>query len=91
MKNFLSLGLTEEHVRKAFARHPYFMSASDDKRCLAGLRIMCPTPQKCSEKLPRRTVLNLLASRGVIKRGIKLNHLTKTELKFTGTYITSYQ
>jgi hypothetical protein len=31
MQNFLSLGWTEEQVRKAFVRHPYCMSVSEDK------------------------------------------------------------
>ncbi|TVU06406.1 hypothetical protein EJB05_49619, partial [Eragrostis curvula] len=74
MKNFLSLGWTEEQVRKAFARHPYCMSASEDKRVL-----------------PRCTVLNLLASTGVIKQVIKVSHLMMTEKRFAEKYITTYQ
>ncbi|TVU06405.1 hypothetical protein EJB05_49618 [Eragrostis curvula] len=74
IKNFLSLGWTEEQVRKAFARHPYCMLASEDKRVL-----------------PRYTVLNLLASTGVIKQGIKVSHLIMTEKRFAGRYITTYQ
>ncbi|TVU06404.1 hypothetical protein EJB05_49617, partial [Eragrostis curvula] len=106
IKNFLSLGWTEEQVRKAFARHPYCMLASEDKvgqlmRFYAEKLGWTPedvysNPVLLSfsyenRVLPRYTVLNLLASTGVIKQGIKVSHLIMTEKRFAGRYITTYQ
>ncbi|KAK3123299.1 hypothetical protein QOZ80_8AG0628180 [Eleusine coracana subsp. coracana] len=105
MENFLSLGWTEEQVRKAFVRHPYCMAVSDDKvRQLMKFFTeklgwtpeyvaMCPTVLSFSyEKriLPRCMVMNLLASKGAIKSGIKQSHLMIAEKKFVEKYITTY-
>jgi mTERF domain-containing protein, mitochondrial len=106
MQNFLSLGWTEEQVRKAFVRHPYCMSVSEDKvRQLMTFFVeklgwtpeyvsACPTALSFSyEKrvLPRCTVLSLLALRCVIKPGIKMSRLMMSEKKFVQRYITTYQ
>ncbi|XP_062195406.1 uncharacterized protein LOC133898737 [Phragmites australis] len=105
MENYLSLGWTEEQVRRAFVRHPYCMSASDDKvrqlmRFLAEKLGWSPeyvssSPTVLSfsyEKrvLPRCAVLDILASTGAIK-GIRMNHLTMSEKKFMEKYVTKYQ
>ncbi|KAL6900997.1 hypothetical protein ACP4OV_005673 [Aristida adscensionis] len=105
MNNYLSLGWTEEQVKRAFIRHPYCMSVSDDKvrqlmrffseklgwtpEYVAG----APTVLSFSyEKriLPRCAVLDILKSIGIIKQ-IKLTHLTMTEIKFKEKYVTRYQ
>ncbi|XP_062190972.1 uncharacterized protein LOC133894818 [Phragmites australis] len=106
MDNYLSLGWTEEQVRRAFVRHPYCMSVSDDKvRQLMQFfaeklgwspEYVSSSPTLLSfsyEKrvLPRCMVLDILASRGIIKQGIKLSHLTMSEKKFEEKYVTRYQ
>uniref|UniRef100_A0A0A9HSV6 Uncharacterized protein n=1 Tax=Arundo donax TaxID=35708 RepID=A0A0A9HSV6_ARUDO len=106
MENYLSLGWTEEQVRWAFVRHPYCMSVSDDKvRQLMQFfaeklgwspEYVSLSPAALSlsyEKrvLPRCTVMDILASRGVIKQGIKLSHLMMPEKKFVEKYVTRYQ
>ncbi|OEL37631.1 hypothetical protein BAE44_0001350 [Dichanthelium oligosanthes] len=106
IENYLSLGWTEEQVRRAFIRHPYCMSVSDDKV----RQLMCFFSEKLGwnpeyvssspivlsfsyEKrvLPRYKVLNILVSRGVIKKGIKMSKLVISEKQFMERYVSRYQ
>ncbi|EMS54867.1 Polyubiquitin [Triticum urartu] len=94
--NYLSLGWTEELVKLAFVRHPYCMSVSDDKvRRISHFfadklgwspEYVSASPMLISlsyEKrlLPRYQVLDILVSRGVIRR-IRISHLILGEKKF---------
>ncbi|KAL6644301.1 hypothetical protein ACP70R_015909 [Stipagrostis hirtigluma subsp. patula] len=106
LDNYLSLGWTQEQVRDAFIRHPYCMSVSDEKvRQLMRFfseklgwspEYVSSSPTVLSfsyEKriLPRCVVVDILVSRGVIKKGIKLSHLTMPETKFMDLYVTRYK
>lgn len=106
VENYLSLGWTQEQVMRAFIRHPYCMSVSDNKvRQLMGFLseklgwdpeyvTSCPTVLSFSyEKrvLPRYKVLKILLSRGVLKNGIRMGHLTISEKKFMENYVTRHQ
>ncbi|KAM3404966.1 hypothetical protein ACQJBY_007830 [Aegilops geniculata] len=103
--NYLSLGWTEELVKLAFVRHPYCMSVSDDKvRRVSHFfadklgwspEYVSASPMLISlsyEKrlLPRYQVLDILVSRGVIRR-IRISHLILGEKKFMEKYVTGYQ
>lgn len=103
--NYLSLGWTEELVKLAFVRHPYCMSVSDDKvRRISHFfadklgwspEYVSASPMLISlsyEKrlLPRYQVLDILVSRGVIRR-IRISHLILGEKKFMEKYVTGYQ
>ncbi|KAF0906550.1 hypothetical protein E2562_011530 [Oryza meyeriana var. granulata] len=106
MDNYLSLGWTEKQVLEAFVRHPYCMSVSNDKvkriwQFLAkklgwspGYVAGSPMVLSLSYErriLPRFMVLNLLASRGVFNRNIKINHMIMGEKKFMEKYVMRYQ
>ncbi|BAF21400.1 transcription termination factor MTERF2, chloroplastic [Oryza sativa Japonica Group] len=106
MDNFLSLGWTKEQVIEAFVRHPYCMSVSNDKVKLIWQFLakklrwttdyVARSPMVLSFSydkriLPRCTVLNLLASRGIFNRDIKTSHLVLGEKKFKEKYVTPYQ
>lgn len=106
MDNYLSLGWTEEQVKQAFVKHPYCMCVSVDKvRCIWHLfanrlgwspEYVAGRPMVLSlsyEKrlLPRCTVLDILASRSIIKQGIRVSHLMLGEKKFIEKYVTGYQ
>ncbi|KAJ1268181.1 hypothetical protein BS78_07G117300 [Paspalum vaginatum] len=106
IENYLSLGWTEEQIRRAFIRHPYCMSVSDDKvrqrmqflNEKLGLGpeqvASCPVVLSLSyEKrlLPRCMVLDILVSRGVIKNGIRISHLLMPEKKFMERYVNRYR
>ncbi|KAM3411397.1 hypothetical protein ACQJBY_003196 [Aegilops geniculata] len=103
--NYISLGWTEELVKLAFVRHPYCMSVSDDKvRRISHFfadklgwspEYVSASPMLISlsyEKrlLPRYRVLDILVSRGVIRR-IRISHLILGEKKFMEKYVTGYQ
>ncbi|KAF6996567.1 hypothetical protein CFC21_012889 [Triticum aestivum] len=103
--NYLSLGWTEELVKLAFVRHPYCMSVSDDKvRRISHFfadklgwspEYVSASPMLISlsyEKrlLPRYRVLDILVSRGFIRR-IRISHLILGEKKFMEKYVTGYQ
>ncbi|CAL5002526.1 unnamed protein product [Urochloa decumbens] len=106
VENYLSLGWTKEQVRQAFIRHPYCMSVSDDKvrqlMCFFSEKLgwdpeyvsSSPTVLSFSygkRVLPRYRVLDILVSRGVLKNGIKIGHLTMPEQKFVERYVDRYQ
>ncbi|KAF8697295.1 hypothetical protein HU200_035884 [Digitaria exilis] len=106
LENYLSLGWTEAQVRRAFIRHPYCMSVSDDKVRQLMLFLSeklgwdpeyvasSPTVLSFSyEKrvLPRYKVLEILLSRGVLKKGIRMGHLTISAKKFMENYVTRHQ
>jgi len=106
MENYLSLGWTEEQIRRAFTKHPYCMSVSDDKvrqlmRFLSEKlgwdpEYVSSSPTVLSfsyEKrlLPRYKVLDILVSKGVLKKGIRMGHLTISEKKFVERYVNKYQ
>nr|CAB3502640.1 unnamed protein product [Digitaria exilis] len=106
LENYLSLGWTEAQVRRAFIRHPYCMSRSDDKvrqlMCFLseklgwGPEYVASSPTVFSfsyEKrvLPRYKVLKILLSRGVLKKGIRMGHLTLSEKKFMENYVIRHQ
>ncbi|CAD6265583.1 unnamed protein product [Miscanthus lutarioriparius] len=105
VQNYVSLGWTEEQVRRAFVRHPYCMSVSEDKvkKCMQFIAeklgwnpdyvSSCPTVLSFSHEkrvLPRYRVLDILVSRGVIKNGIRMSHLTMSEKKFKEKYVDRY-
>ncbi|XP_038978825.1 uncharacterized protein LOC120109149 [Phoenix dactylifera] len=90
LENYLSLGWSQEQVFWAFAKHPYCMSASDDKvrknmeffaeKLRWGPDYVSANPVLLSlsfEKriAPRCLVLAILASKGLVKRGVKARHL----------------
>ena len=102
--NYLSLGWTEEQVKQAFVRHPYCISVSVDKVRLIwdffanklgwSPDYVSASPMLISlsyEKrlLPRYRVLDILVSKGVIRR-IRISHLILGEKKFVDKYVTSY-
>lgn len=104
MDNYLSLGWTEEQVKQAFVRHPYCLSVSVDKVTLIWHffadklgwtpEYVSASPMLISlsyEKrlLPRYRVLDILASKGVIRR-IRISHLILGEKKFVEKYVTNY-
>ena len=106
MENYLSLGWTEEQIRRAFTKHPYCMSVSDDKvrqlmRFLSEKlgwdpEYVSSSPTVLSfsyEKrlLPRYKVLDILVSKGVLKKGIRMGHLTMSVKKFAERYVNRYQ
>jgi mTERF domain-containing protein len=106
VENYLSLGWTKEQIIRAFVKHPYCMSVSDDKvRQLMGFfseklgwgpEHVSSAPTILSfgyEKrlLPRYKVLEILVSRDVLKKGIKMSHLTLSEKKFVDRYVNRYQ
>ena len=41
--------------------------------------------------LPRYKVLDILVSKGVLKKGIRMGHLTISEKKFVERYVNKYQ
>lgn len=106
VENYVSLGWTEEQVRRAFVRHPYFMTVSEDKvkkrmQFIAeklgwnpDVLSSYPTILSFSHEkrvLPRYRVLHILGSRGVIKKGIRMSHLTMPEKKFKERYVDKHQ
>ncbi|RCV30869.1 hypothetical protein SETIT_6G130600v2 [Setaria italica] len=106
VENYLSLGWTKEQIRRAFIKHPYCMSVSDDKvRQLMGFlseklgwdpEYVSSTPTVLSFSYEKRTllrykVLDILVSRGVLKKGIRMGHLTMSEKKFVERYVNRYQ
>ncbi|KAF8701850.1 hypothetical protein HU200_033174 [Digitaria exilis] len=106
VENYLSLGWTEAQVRRAFIRHPYCMSVSDEKvrqllRFLSEKlgwdpEYVASSPNILSfsyerRVLPRYKVLEILVSRGVLKNGIRMWHLRMSEKKFMENYVTRHQ
>lgn len=106
LENYLSLGWSQEQVFWAFARHPYCMSASDDKvrknmvffaeKLKWGPDYVSANPVLLSlsfEKriAPRCLVLGMLASKGLVKHGVKARHLMMGEKKFLEDYVNKYQ
>lgn len=106
MENYVSLGWTKEQVTRAFVRHPYCMTVSEDKvkKCIQFIAeklgwnpdnlSSCPTILSFSHEkrlLPRYKVLGILVSRGVLKKGIRISHLTISEKQFEEKYVDRYQ
>ncbi|EHA8588471.1 transcription termination factor MTERF8, chloroplastic [Cocos nucifera] len=106
LENYLSLGWSEEQVFWAFAKHPYCMSASDDKvrknmeffaeKLKWGPDYVSANPVLLSLSfkkriVPRCLVLGMLASKGLVKHGVKARHLMMGQKKFLEDYVIKYQ
>ncbi|XP_010943661.1 uncharacterized protein [Elaeis guineensis] len=106
LENYLSLGWSEEQVFRAFAKHPYCMSASDDKirknmeffaaKLKWGPDYVSANPVLLSLSfkkriVPRCLVLGMLTSKGLVKHGVKARHLMMAEKKFLEDYVIKYQ
>ncbi|XP_038977175.1 transcription termination factor MTERF8, chloroplastic-like [Phoenix dactylifera] len=106
LENYLSLGWSQEQLLGAFAKHPYCMTASDEKvrrnmeffaeKLKWGPAYVSAYPVVLSlsfEKriVPRCLVLEMLASKGLVKGDVKARHLMMGEKKFIENYVIKYE
>ncbi|XP_010904964.1 uncharacterized protein [Elaeis guineensis] len=106
LENYLSLGWTQEQVLEAFAKHPYCMTASDEKvrrnmeffveKLKWEPAYVSANPVVLSlsfEKriVPRCSVLEMLASKDLVKGDVKARHLMMGEKNFIKNYVIKYK
>uniref|UniRef100_K3ZN99 Uncharacterized protein n=2 Tax=Setaria italica TaxID=4555 RepID=K3ZN99_SETIT len=95
VENYLSLGWTKKQIRRAFIKHPYCMSVSEklgwDPEYVRVIDPDCSFLELEKRTLLRYKVLDILVSMGVLKKGIRMGHLTMSEKKFAERYVNRYQ
>ncbi|KAK8945205.1 hypothetical protein KSP39_PZI008225 [Platanthera zijinensis] len=106
IQNLERLGWSRDHIYRAFARHPYLMSSSEEKVKVAveffGEKL-CWGPERLSESPViishsfekrislRYRLVKLLVEIGLWKRGIAAAHFMMPEKKFLDLYVAKYQ
>ncbi|KAK8964405.1 hypothetical protein KSP40_PGU017056 [Platanthera guangdongensis] len=106
IQNLERLGWSRDRVYRAFVRHPYLMSSSEEKVEVAveffGEKLNWG-PERLSESLviishsfekrisPRYRLVKLLVEIGLWKRSIAVAHFMTSEKKFLDLYVAKYQ
>ncbi|KAG1327699.1 transcription termination factor MTERF8, chloroplastic [Cocos nucifera] len=106
LENYLSLGWSQEQVLEAFAKHPYCMTVSDEKvrrnmeffaeKLKWGPAYVSANPVVLSLSFEKRivarcSVLEMLASKGLVKGDVKARHLMMGEKNFIENYVIKYK
>ncbi|KAK8957282.1 hypothetical protein KSP39_PZI001346 [Platanthera zijinensis] len=106
IQNLERLGWSRDHVYRAFARHPYLMSLSEEKVKVAveffgeklgwGPERLSESPVIISHSFekrisPRYRLVKLLVEKGLWKRGITATHFMMSEKKFLDLYVAKHQ